>query len=128
MWKTFKRGIGIASIRVALVFMRIYWKVFRPEKYGVKCIIQSGNDVLCIKNTYGKTGWTFPGGGVKKKETEYQAVIREVKEETGLTITNIRIAGSHTFSHESKIDHVTIFCADTENRTCTISNEIEEAR
>ena len=40
--------------------------------------------VLMVKNKGG--GWSLPGGAVEKGETLEQAVIRECKEETNLTI------------------------------------------
>jgi 8-oxo-dGTP diphosphatase len=42
-------------------------------------------------------GLTFPGGHVEKKESFVKAVIREIYEETGLTITRPRICGIKQF-------------------------------
>lgn len=38
-------------------------------------------------------GWTFPGGHVEAHESFVKAAIREVHEETGLTISNLDLAG-----------------------------------
>jgi len=41
--------------------------------------------VLLVRHTYSE-GWYFPGGGVKNQETPKAAVIRELKEETGVEV------------------------------------------
>ncbi|QFK72380.1 NUDIX hydrolase [Pradoshia sp. D12] len=41
-------------------------------------------EILMVNNI--GSGWSLPGGEVEKGETLEQAVIREIKEETGLTI------------------------------------------
>ena len=57
----------------------------RPSVYG---IIRDGNDIcICITKSKGKV-W-FPGGGVEAGESNFDALRREIKEETGLT--NVRI-------------------------------------
>jgi 8-oxo-dGTP diphosphatase len=53
---------------------------FRPSAYGV--IIQK-NKILLSKQW---DGYDFPGGGIHIGETIEEALLREVKEETGLNI------------------------------------------
>ena len=45
--------------------------------------------------------WEFPGGKIEKNETAVDAIIREVKEETNLTIFNPVFLGNitHKYSH-----------------------------
>lgn len=42
-------------------------------------------------------GWNFPGGHVEKGEYVTPSVIREMKEETGLTVENPRLCGIKEF-------------------------------
>ena len=52
-------------------------------------------------------GITFPGGHVKANETMEQSVIREVKEETGLTIHSLREIGVYEWNEPAQgVRHV----------------------
>ena len=67
----------------------------------VLCLIQDGNRVLLqnrIKEDW--KGYTFPGGHVEPGESFVDAVIREMKEETGLNILNPKIVGIKQFPIE----------------------------
>ena len=61
---------------------RMVRKVKRVDvAYGLIC---EQRKVLMVNNQ--GSGWSLPGGAVEKGETFEQAVIREVKEEAGLTV------------------------------------------
>ena len=67
-------------------------------------VIEYQNKVLITKrqNTKFLSGlWEFPGGKIEKNETAVDAIIREVKEETNLTISNPVFLGNitHKYSH-----------------------------
>ena len=66
-----------------------------PKKpvVGVGAIILNADQILLEKrkNSPGKGKWTIPGGLVDLGETAEQAVIREVKEETGLEVYEPRL-------------------------------------
>ncbi len=67
----------------------------------VLCLIQDGNRIL-LQNRVKKDwqGYTLPGGHVEPGESFVDAVIREMKEETGLDILKPRLVGIKQFPIE----------------------------
>jgi 8-oxo-dGTP diphosphatase len=109
-------------------FLKIYWFIFRPKTQGVTCLISSGDELLLVRHTYGRSAWTLSGGGLKKNESKEDAVKREVREELGLNITPEYI-GEFTHNAEYKIDTVFCFVARVEKRDPEIDHrEIKEAK
>lgn len=73
------------------------------------CMVRDGNRVLVIDRK--KEDWpgiTFPGGHVEVGESFTEAVIREVKEETGLRIVSPQICGMKDWV-EDGIRYVVLF-------------------
>jgi 8-oxo-dGTP diphosphatase len=71
----------------------------KPYALSVKVVIlnQSG-ECLLLKRSFDSANnpgkWEFPGGKVEGSEKFDEALLREVYEETGLTISLMRVAGS----------------------------------
>lgn len=64
----------------------------------VLCLIYKDGSYLLqdrVKNDW--KGYTLPGGHIEPGESIVEAVIREMKEETGLTIKNPRLCGVKQF-------------------------------
>ncbi len=82
-------------------------RITRVSAYAL-VLSELGNDVLLcrisaqIPEHAGK--WTLPGGGIEFGETPEDAVVREVKEETGLAIQPTTIAGVDSL-HLEREDH-----------------------
>ncbi|MDE6749459.1 MAG: 8-oxo-dGTP diphosphatase [Lachnospiraceae bacterium] len=57
-------------------------------------------------------GYTLPGGHIENGESIVDAVVREIKEETGLTILNPRLCGVKQFPIEGGRYIVFLFSAD----------------
>ena len=68
------------------------------------CMICDGKGNVLVQNKKGNAawhGWNFPGGHVEQGEFVTPSVIREIKEETGLTIENPKLCGIKEF-HKGK--------------------------
>ena len=76
------------------------------------CMIKDGDKYL-LQNRVKKDwqGYTFPGGHVEPGESIVQSVIREVKEETGLTLKDSHLVGVKQFWVESGRYIVFLFSA-----------------
>jgi len=84
----------------------------KNPQIGVGAIVIKNNKILLgkRKKSHGAGGWQFPGGHLEFGETIEDCAKREVLEETGLSITNIRL-GPYTndiFSLEEK-HYVTLY-------------------
>ena len=68
----------------------------------VLCLIEDENKIL-LQNRVKKDlqGYALPGGHVEPGESFVNAVVREMKEETGLTVINPRLAGVKQFPIEN---------------------------
>ncbi|GAB4487213.1 MAG: NUDIX domain-containing protein [Anaerolineales bacterium] len=58
------------------------------SREAVRGIIRRGNALLLVYSTELRD-YKFPGGGVKTGETHRQALLREIREETGAAMTGI---------------------------------------
>jgi len=66
----------------------------RPRVCGA---ILQADTILMVRHEYeGRAYWTLPGGGVEPHEGFVQAIVREVQEETGLTVNVIRFLFERT--------------------------------
>jgi len=113
---------------ITLPFIKLYWHVFKPKSFGVKCVICARGKILMIQHNYGRRYWTFPGGGIKKGETSENAVKREVYEETGIMPENLKEIGSFFSDKEGKRDTIYCFSGEAYSQDLKIdSNEILNA-
>ena len=91
---------------------------------AVLCLLTDGDRLLLqdrVKDEW--HGWTLPGGHVEPGESFVDAVVREMKEETGLTVRQPRLVGVKQFPTANGRYVVLLFRAETYEGTLRSSAE-----
>ena len=118
-----------AAYRCAYTLLRVYWYIVQPQVRGTLALLIHGNQLLLIRNTYGRPGWTLPGGMMKRKEEPIVAMQREVHEEVGITLEVVQQVGTFTGRQVHRRDTIYIFVAQVPSSAIQINpGEILDAR
>jgi ADP-ribose pyrophosphatase YjhB (NUDIX family) len=94
-------------------------------------IFNPAREVLMIRTHKWSNLWGIPGGKIKWGETAEDALVREIKEETNLDVTNIQFAmvqdciRSKEFFKEAHFVLLNYTC-DTNATAVTLNDEAEE--
>jgi ADP-ribose pyrophosphatase YjhB (NUDIX family) len=107
---------------------RVYWRLARPRRFGVKVALTSGSEILLVRHSYAP-GWSLPGGGYRPgRETPEDAARREIRQEVGVELGDLVVLGSYESTAEHKRDTVTCFQAAVARTGAASSAEISEVR
>ena len=85
------------------------------------CLVRRGREIL-LQNRIKKdwAGYTLPGGHVEPGESFVDACVREMKEETGLTVSNLELCGVKQFPDGGNRYIVFLFKTDSfEGELCS---------
>lgn len=80
LWKKFN-----FSKNFQLNIIRMFQDQFLVGVTGL--IFNEKNEVLLFKHTYRQTDWSLPGGYMNGKEHPKEALVREIMEESGFTVS-----------------------------------------
>lgn len=92
---------------------------------GVAALVRDERGHVLLQRRTDDGGWSLPAGGIDPGETPADAVAREVREETGLLVRPVRIAGvfggagyRHRYPNGDEIEPTTVVfeCAVTGGR------------
>ncbi|MEM6883483.1 MAG: HAD hydrolase-like protein [Verrucomicrobiota bacterium] len=114
-------------------------KEFRsePDYYPVATvgalIFNEQDQVLMIRTYKWSNLWGIPGGKIKTDETSHTALLREVKEETDLDVTDVEFVMVHDCIHSQeffKPAHFLLlnYTARTDSNDVTLNEEADEYR
>ena len=102
----------------------------KPIRKAVRCYLIKDNKVVVTKYKEGnkKSGYyEIPGGKIEEGETPEQTAIREMKEETGLKIRNLKYRGNMTIEYPNRIFDFDVFiCNECEGKTQNFEENTSE--
>jgi len=92
------------------------------------CYIERGDEVLMLhrvskKHDINKDKWIGVGGHLLECESPEECLLREVLEETGLTLTSYKLRGVITFISGDTIEYMALFSADSFTGELTACDE-----
>lgn len=98
----------------------------------VSVLVEKDSKYLLIKEALedGKEYWIIPGGGVDFGESLEQAALREIKEETGLEVTDLKYLAYKEAIFPDNNYHTVIFFfeGETKSEDVTLEDKILEAK
>ena len=85
----------------------------KPIRKAVRCYLIKNNNVVATKYKKGnKEGYyDIPGGKIEEGELPDQTAIREMKEETGLDVKNLKYKGNMIIEYPNRIFDFDVFVA-----------------
>ena len=106
----------------------LFWRLSGVPGRGTKCIVEHNGKFLLVRINYAHKNWTFPGGGVKGKESYMKGAERELWEETGIESHSLMPIGEYTTLQCGRDNIVKCFYIKADNSKVEIDNfEIGQA-
>lgn len=101
-------------------------------KNPVTCIlvavVNEENEMVLLRQDYiSRTHWVLVAGYMKQKETAEEAVVREVKEETGLDVLSCQYVTSYVYK-EPNILLLGFIAHVKKNELLKVSNEVDDLK
>ena len=79
------------GLKAAHAVRKRWWRIAKVQLQGSRVLaFDARGQVLLIRHSYGSGNWMLPGGGIGRGEDPMAAALRELAEETGLTLTGPR--------------------------------------
>lgn len=102
----------------------------KMQELNTYIVLFNGDKLLLLKRKNGL--WEFPGGGIEWGETPEKSVIRETKEETGLSVENLSFltVTSAIYEKEGSEKHsiYIVYKGTTTDEDVKLSEEHDEYR
>jgi mutator protein MutT len=95
---------------------------------SVEAIIVKDDKLLFLrrKNSPARGQWWFPGGRIRKGESIEEALLREVKEETGLSVSEYRLVNVYSRIFPERHDITIVFLCKCREGEIRLNDEHSE--
>lgn len=105
-----RKLINRALDRTVRAAMPLVARLTRPLTIGVRAMVLDAQGRVCLVRHSYVEGWHLPGGAVEPGETLNDALLRELKEETGLAATGKPdLFGAYFNERMGRRDHVMLY-------------------
>ncbi|MBB3034919.1 NUDIX hydrolase [Alteriqipengyuania lutimaris] len=89
------RPLARFGLRIAHRLRHRWRRLAKPQLRGVCVFLHDPQGrMLFVRHAYGPDVWTLPGGGIDRGEEPEAAARREMREELGVTLSDLRSAGT----------------------------------
>lgn len=99
-----------------------------PAEFTNMIMIEDGEKVLVQERRLYWKGIAFPGGHVEAGESFLESAVREVKEETGLTVWDLRLCGTVDWEDTKTRERYVVLLYKTSSFSGELLGETEEGR
>jgi 8-oxo-dGTP pyrophosphatase MutT (NUDIX family) len=97
------------------------------QRTAVRAVIRRGTRLLMVHSTVG-SDYKFPGGGLEPGESPQQALIREVSEECGRTVTRVGEVMVKAVERRRALEPGAVFRMESTYHECEVADEVHEQR
>lgn len=101
-----------------------------PKRYVFCFVFDPNGQVLVLRRAEFMRArpneWDLPGGKVDDGETQEQAIVREVYEETGLSVQNLELVKRNSGEWQGDTHEFSYYRADVTSRQVHLSDEHTE--
>lgn len=105
-----------------------FFLLFNKRTVGVRILVINDQKVLLVKHTY-VPDWYTIGGGVDSGETPKQAIIRELQEESGVTLNGPpKLFSVYYDRRKQRDDYVIFYIGEAAAQQQVKSDEIAEKK
>lgn len=117
------------ALRMAHGVRKRWWRVRKPRLTGCSVIaLDPCGRVLLVRHSYGDGHWAFPGGRVGRKEDPADTARRELLEEVGCRMGEIRLVARLSEPLHGTENVVHVYAGVTEDIPREDGREILEVR
>ncbi|WP_340588862.1 NUDIX hydrolase [Erythrobacter alti] len=117
------------ALRIGYRLRKYFWKLARPDVAGVAVLLRDADGrLLLVRHSYGPRSWAIPGGGMRANEDPAEAARREMREELGCELAELRVLQVFDENLSGAPHRAHVYTATTTGEPRIDGRELLEAR